>query len=216
MEKVGVLGSGVVGQVLASGFIKHGYEVMAGSRDPSKLNEWKANAGGKGKAGTFEETAKFGEIILLATKGRAAEDAVKMAGIDNFSGKAVIDATNPIDDTVPPENGVLKFFTTFEESLMERLQRLAPKANFVKAFNSVGNAFMVNPDFGGIKPTMFICGNSGSAKREVAAILDRFGWEVEDMGKAEASRAIEPLCILWCIPGLTRNSWSHAFKLLKK
>lgn len=75
---------------------------------------------------------------------------------------------------------------------------------------------MVNPDFGGIRPSMFICGNDAGAKQAVSKILDQFGFEVEDMGSVEAARAIEPLCILWCIPGFLRNEWSHAFKLLKK
>jgi 8-hydroxy-5-deazaflavin:NADPH oxidoreductase len=108
----------------------------------------------------------------------------------------------------------LKFFTSHDESLMERLQREFPSANFVKAFNSVGSALMVNPQFKGGKPTMFICGNSEAAKKSVGGILDQFGWEVADMGSAEAARAIEPLCMLWCLPGFLRNEWVHAFKLL--
>jgi predicted dinucleotide-binding enzyme len=98
---------------------------------------------------------------------------------------------------------------------MERLQRLAPQANFVKAFNSVGSALMVNPALKGGPPTMFICGNNPQAKKDVASILHTFGWESEDMGPAEAARAIEPLCILWCIPGFARNDWTHAFKVLR-
>jgi predicted dinucleotide-binding enzyme len=152
---------------------------------------------------------------VLAVKGTAAESAVKSAQLANLKGKTVIDTTNPIADA-PPVNGVLKFFTSLDDSLMERLQKLAPEANFVKSFSCVGNVFMVNADFGGVKPTMFIAGNSDAAKAEVKAILNQFGWEFEDMGKAEAARAIEPLCILWCIPGFLSNSWMHAFKLLKK
>ncbi len=110
---------------------------------------------------------------------------------------------------------MLKFFTDLDESLMECLQREFSDAHFVKAFNSVGNARMVNPQFAGGKPTMFICGNSQAAKQTVGAILDQFGWETADMGGVEAARAIEPLCMLWCIPGFLRNEWSHAFKLLK-
>ena len=151
----------------------------------------------------------------LATKGTAAEAALKAAGIANLKGKTVIDTTNPIADA-PPVNGVLQYFTSQNESLMERLQALAPEAHFVKAFSCVGNAFMVNPDFNGVKPTMFICGNDDGAKSEVKAILDQFGFEVADMGAVEGARAIEPLCILWCIPGFLSNSWTHAFKLLKE
>jgi len=214
-SKVGVIGSGVVSQVLADGFLKHGYEVMRGSRDVAKLADWKAKAGAKASVGSFAETATYGELVVLAVKGSAAESAVKLAGPEALAGKTVVDATNPIADA-PPSNGVLKFFTTYEESLMERLQKLAPKARFVKAFSSVGNAQMINPDYGGLKPSMFICGNDAAAKKVVEGLLTQFGWETEDMGGAEAARAIEPLCILWCIPGFLRNQWTHAFKLLKK
>jgi hypothetical protein len=134
--------------------------------------------------------------------------------MENLAGKPIVDATNPIADT-PPANGVLKFFTSLEDSLMERLQREFAGARFVKAFNSVGNASMVDPKFKGGQPTMFICGNDEAAKKIVTGILDEFGWETADMGAAEAARAIEPLCILWCIPGFLRQEWTHAFKLLK-
>jgi len=215
MKKVGVLGSGVVGKVLAAGFKSHGYDVMIGSRDPEKLQEWMETDRQVERSGTFEDTAAFGDILVLATKGTAALDALKLAGASSLKGKSIIDATNPIADA-PPDNGVLKFTTSLDHSLMEELQDAFPEGKFVKAFNSVGNAFMIDPDFGGIKPTMFIAGNDESAKAEVATILGQFGWETEDMGGAEAARAIEPLCILWCIPGFRRNQWSHAFKLLKK
>src|SRR6267142_565082 len=133
----------------------------------------------------------------------------------NLSGKTVVDVTNPIADA-PPTNGVLKLFTSLDESLMERLQREFAGAKLVKAFNSVGSACMVNPEFKGGPPTMFICGNDAGAKKTVTGILEQFGWETADMGKAEAARAIEPLCILWCVPGFLRNDWTHAFKLLRK
>ena len=138
---------------------------------------------------------------------------MRAAGAANLVGKTVIDATNPIADA-SPSNGVLKFFTNLDESLMERLQREFAGAHLVKAFNSVGNTCMVNPQFKGGKPTMFICGNDDAAKKVVTGVLDQFGWEIADMGKAEAARAIEPLCMLWCIRGFLRNEWVHAFKLL--
>jgi len=94
------------------------------------------------------------------------------------------------------------------------LQREFEGARFVKAFNSVGSACMVNPQFKGGTPTMFVCGNDDVAKKAVTGILAQFGWETADMGKAEAARAIEPLCMLWCIPGFLRNDWVHALKLL--
>lgn len=210
--KVGVLGSGDVAKTLAAGFLKHGHQVTMGSRTPAKLADWaKQNAGIK--TATFAETAKDAEIVVLAVKGIAAAEALRDAGSANLAGKTVIDATNPIADA-PPTNGVLKYFTSLDDSLMERLQREFKDARFVKAFNSVGNTFMVNPQFKGGKPTMFICGNDESAKKTVTGILEQFGWEIADMGKVEAARAIEPLCMLWCIPGFLQNQWSHAFKLL--
>jgi hypothetical protein len=212
---VGIVGSGMVGQVLANGFIKYGYSVMIGTNTPAKREQLNAKLNGKARVGSFAEAAAFGEIVVFAPKGSAAEAAVKAAGVANLSGKTVIDTTNPIADA-PPVNGVLRYFTTLEESLMERLQRLAPEAHFVKAFCSAGNAYMVNPDFGGITPTMFICGNNDGAKTEVRMILDQFGWETEDMGKVESARAIEPLAMLWCIPGFLFNDWQRAFKMLKK
>ncbi|MCK6541368.1 NAD(P)-binding domain-containing protein [bacterium] len=213
--KIGVLGSGQVAQVLASGFIKHGHEVMMGTRDVNKLSDWKSKNGDKAQVGSMASAASFGELIVLAVKGHAAADAVKSAGINNLKNKTVIDVNNPIKE-VPPVNGVLQFFTGPNESLMEQLQVLAPEANFVKAFSCVGNALMVNPKMAEGTPTMFICGNNDAAKAQVTSILTQFGWDWADMGKVEAARAIEPLCILWCIPGFTSNSWMHAFKLLKK
>lgn len=213
-KRIGVLGSGQVGQVLAGGFIKYGYEAMIGTRNPAKLEEWQASAGEQASVGSFDETVRFGDIVIIAVPGRVAEELVESLGADSFAGKTVIDATNPISEA-PAANGVLEYFTGQNESLMERLQQLAPEASFVKAFNSVGNAFMINPQFPDGKPTMFICGNDEGAKGKVGEILDQFGWEVEDMGAVEAARAIEPLCMLWCIPGFRSNSWTHAFKLLK-
>jgi predicted dinucleotide-binding enzyme len=213
--KIGILGSGDVGKVLASGFLKHGYEVMIGTRDSGKLTQWAAE-NSSGKVGSFSETAGFGELVVLAVKGMAAANVLGVAGAGNLAGKPVIDVTNPIaDDAFPPMNGVLSFFTNKNESLMERLQSKFPKALFVKAFNSVGSYVMVNPHFEDGMPTMFICGNDESAKSVVSDILSQFGWETMDMGSARAACAIESLCILWCIPGFLRNEWTHAFKLLR-
>lgn len=213
-NKIGILGSGIVGRTLGTGFLKHGYEVTVGTRDSSKLSEWHQGEGAKAKIGTFAEAAYNADIIVLAVSGQAAISALETAGEQVLDGKTIIDVTNPIASD-PPVNGVLKFFTHLDDSLMERLQHRFPNANFVKAFNCVGSALMVNPHFKGGAPSMFICGNDDNAKDDVRYILDQFGWETEDMGAAEAARAIEPLCILWCIPGFRRNQWSHAFKLLK-
>ncbi len=213
-RKIGILGSGMVAKALGNGFLKNGDSVMLSSRTPEKLAEWKAEAGEKAHTGTFAEAAGFGEILVLAVKGLIATQVLEMSGPTNLDGKIIIDATNP-RGTESPENGVLKFFTNLDESLMERLQKAVPSAHFVKAFNSVGSAHMINPSFKEGRPSMFICGNNDQARKRVSEILDDFGWDVEDMGKAEAARAIEPLCILWCIPGFRNNQWNHAFKLLK-
>jgi predicted dinucleotide-binding enzyme len=212
--KVAVLGSGDVGKVLAGGLMKYGHDVVLGTREPAKLKDWAAQHAAA-RVDSFAAAAKFGEVVVLAVKGTVAAEALRAAGAGNLAGKVVIDATNPIADA-PPVNGVVKFFTNLDESLMERLQREFASAHFVKAFNSVGNRLMINPQFKGGKPTMFICGNDEAAKQTVRGILDQFGWETADMGKAEAARAIEPLCMLWLIPGFARNEWSHAFKLLRQ
>jgi 8-hydroxy-5-deazaflavin:NADPH oxidoreductase len=214
MSKVAVLGSGQVGEVLANGFLKHGHEVLRASREPEKLAAWKAGAGPKAQTGTFAEAAAWGEVVVLAVKGTAAEAAIEAAGIDRLAGKLVLDTTNPIAEA-PPENGVIRFFTDINQSLMERLQKKAPQARFVKAFSCVGSAFMVDPELPGGPPTMFICGNDAAAKADATRLLQSFGWDVSDMGKVEGARAIEPLCILWCIPGMLGQGWTHAFKLLR-
>lgn len=182
-NRVAVLGSGVVGEVLANGFLAHDYDVMRGSRSPAKLAGWRQTAGERAAVGSFAEAAQFGDLVTLAVKGLAAEAVVDLCGPENLAGKTVIDTTNPIADA-PPENGVLRF------------------------------GVMVNPDFGALKPTMFVCGDSAAAKQDVQEVLTLFGWEWEDLGGVQAARAIEPLCILWCIPGFLRNRWTHAFKLL--
>jgi 8-hydroxy-5-deazaflavin:NADPH oxidoreductase len=214
MTKIGILGSGDVGKTLAKGFLKYDYQVAIGSDHVEKLAEFKRE-NPKMETATFEQAAQSADILVLCVKGTVAEKIVEKVKM-HLSGKTVIDSTNPIADA-PPQNGVLKYFTSLDESLMERLQRIAPDALFVKAFNSIGSGLMVNPDLGDdAKPTMFICGNNDDAKKKVYEILEKFGFEIEDMGKAESARAIEPLCILWCIPGFVKNEWAHAFKLLKK
>jgi 8-hydroxy-5-deazaflavin:NADPH oxidoreductase len=211
--KVGVLGSGDVAQTLAAGLAKHGHDVKIGSRTPEKLAEWAAQ-NSKVKTATFAEAAGFGELLFLAVKGSVAADALRLAGQKNLAGKPVADACNPIADA-PPAKGVLQFFTGLNQSLMEQLQSEFSEAHFVKAFNSVGASRMVDPHYAAGKPTMFICGNNEGAKKAVGGIVEQFGWEVADMGGAEAARAIEPLCILWCIPAFLRNERTHAFKLLR-
>lgn len=206
-KRIGILGSGVVGVTLANG-LQHIYStVRIANRNASTVDGW------TGEVGTYQDIAEQSDIIILAVKGSAAEEVISTVK-DSLSGKTVIDATNPIADTAPDE-GVLNYFTDLNESLMERLQSVAPDAHFVKAFNSIGSAFMINPHFKDGSPTMFICGNDASAKAEVVELLVSIGWESQDMGGVKSARAIEPLCILWCLPGILDGEWSHAFKLLK-
>ena len=213
MKRIAILGSGQVGDALAKGFLDNGYPVMRASRDPEKLQAWRNGMKGEVALGTYAEAAKWCEIAVLAVKGSAAETVIEQAGPANLAGKVVMDATNPIADA-PPQNGCIVYFTNANESLMERLQAKAPQAKLVKAFNSVGNMFMVNPPFKPT-PTMFICGNDAGAKQEVTAIVERFGWEAADMGALEVARPIEALCQLWCAPGFAKNDWAHAFKYLR-
>ena len=213
MKKVGIIGSGIVGQTLGKGFIDLGYDVMIGTREVHKLDEWVSKAKDKGKVGSVNDALRFGDILVLSVKGSAAKKVVSSFDKDLIKGKTIIDTTNPLSDD-PPVNGVLKFFTSLEKSLMEELQEIQPELNFVKSFNSIGAAHMVNPKFKE-KPSMFIAGNNKDSKKDVSVVLEKFGFNVEDMGGAESARAIEPLCMLWCIPGFLRNDWSHAFRLIR-
>ena len=199
--------------MLARGFKKHGYDVRIASRSPEKLADFARKT--EIATGTFADVARWADTIVLAVLGRAAEEALEEAGPANLNGKVVIDTTNPIDNA-PPEDGVLRFFTGPNESLMERLQEKVSGARFVKAFSCVGNARMVDPKFESGTPTMFICGNDAAAKADVTKLLGDFGWDSADMGTATSARAIEPLCQLWCIPGFLRNEWTHAFGLLTR
>ena len=210
--KVGILGSGDVARALGAGFLKYDHQVMLGTRTPDKLSQWaKQNVGAQ--VGSFADAAQFADAAVLAVKGSVAMEVIRSSGAANLAGKVVMDATNPIADD-PPTGGVLKFFTTHDESLMERLQREFSELRLVKVFNSVGSRCMVDPRFRGGPPTMFICGDDAAARNVVRGILDQFGWRTADMGGAVAARAIEPLCMLWCIPGFLHNDWIHAFKLL--
>lgn len=210
--KIGILGSGGVATTLAAGFLGEGHKVMLGTRDAAKLGEWRA-AHRDAEVGSVAQAAAFGDALVLAVKGTAAE-AVLRAAAPALAGKVVIDATNPIADE-PPEQGVIRYFTGPNESLMERLQAQHPTARLVKAFNSVGASLMVKPKLAGGRPSMFIAGNDAAAKTQVTQLLDAFGWDSEDMGSAAAARAIEPLAMLWCTPGFLRNDWTHAFKMLR-
>lgn len=213
---VGILGSGIVGQVLGAGLVKHGHVVKMGTREPgaADVRAWLAQTPGA-SAGSYAEAAGFGDFLTLAVPGRVVEAVVAQAGAKNFSGKTLMDATNPLADA-PPDKGVLRYTTGPNESLGEKIQALLPEARVVKAFNSVGNGLMVNPHFEQGTPTMFLCGDSEAAKAQVVEVIRQFGWEPFDCGGIVAARALEPLCMLWCLPGFLRNQWTHAFKVLTR
>lgn len=210
--RVGVLGSGDVGRVLAAGFAGLGHDVTIGSRTPEKLRDWAETNGPRLTAGTFEEAARFGDILVLATLGVSTEEAMHLAGLPHFENKVVLDTTNPLDfTTTPPTLSI-----SGRDSLGERIQRLVPRAKVVKAFNTVGNAHMVHPKFGGGPPDMFVCGNDDGAKKIAAQICDAFGWGVADIGSIEGARYLEAMCMTWVLYGMRNGTWDHAFKLLKK
>ena len=212
--KIGILGSGDVGKKLASGFISIGHEVMLGSRNPSSENVkgWIAANGTSARAGTFEGTAQFGEVIVLATLWTGTENAIKLAGAKNFEGKLVVDATNPL---IFEENKPPRLALGLNDSGGEQVQRWLPGARVVKCFNIVGNQYMVHPQFEGGPPDMFIAGNDEEAKKTVTAFLKQFGWSVIDTGGIEGARLLEPMCILWVLYGIRTGTWHHAFKLLR-
>ena len=213
-RRVGVLGSGEVGRRLASGFAGCGHSVMIGSRDPSKaeLSQWLSGEGSGVEAGSFAQTAEFGELLALAVLGNAAEEAIDEAGPANFAGKVVIDAMSPLDFSggFPP-----KLSISGEDSLGERIQRQLPDANVVKAFNTIGSPYFVDPSFSEGRPTMLIAGDDEAAKRTVGEALADFGWsEVLDIGGIEGARELEAICIAWVKIGAVRGAWDHGFKLL--
>ncbi len=212
--RVGVLGSGEVGRRLAAGFHSRGDDVMIGSRDPGKseLREWLSGDGAGIKAGTFAQTAAHGDLLVLAVLGNAAEQAISDAGPENFSGKVVIDAMNPLDFSggFPP-----KLSVAGEDSLGERVQRALPDAKVVKAFNTIGSPYFVEPSFSEGPPTMLIAGDDEGAKRTVGDALADLGWsDVVDIGGIESSRELEAICIAWVKIGGRRGAWDHGFKLL--
>jgi 8-hydroxy-5-deazaflavin:NADPH oxidoreductase len=212
--RVGVLGTGEVGRRLAEGFCSRGHEVMIGSRSPEKpeLREWLSGRGAGIGAGTFAEAARHGELLVLAVLGNAAQEAIAEAGPANFAAKVVIDATNPLDFSggFPP-----KLSITGEDSLGERMQRELPDARVVKAFNTIGNSYFVDPSFSEGQPTMLIAGNDEAAKRTVGDVLADFGWpDPVDIGGIEGSRELEAICIAWVKIGGLRGAWDHGFKLL--
>lgn len=188
---------------------------MMGSRMPEspKVQDWLKQAGKSAWTGTFEETAKFGDLLVLAVAWNGCKNAIDLAKPSNFRDKIVMDITNPLifEEGKPP-----RLALGLTDSGGEQVQRWLPGANVVKVFNSVGHAHMVNPEFPKGPPDMFICGNDSNAKEKVNEICNDFGWPTIDIGGIEGARELEPLCILWVKYGMLSGSWDHAFKLLRK
>ena len=212
--KIGIIGSGTVGKQLGLGLTRIGNEVKIGTRDESKLNDWKKEAGTKAFVGSNEDAAKFGEIIILATAWSGTENAILIAGKENFSGKVLIDVTNPLDFSQgsPP-----KIAVPFNDSGAQHVQRWLPDAKVVKAFNIINAYTMISPKFEEGSPDLFIAGNNSKAKEEVISIAKQLGWvSIIDLGDLSEAIWLETLTMLWVHYGFKFNSWTHAFKLLKK
>jgi 8-hydroxy-5-deazaflavin:NADPH oxidoreductase len=213
--RVGVLGSGVVGQTLGRGFVELGHEVKLGSRTPEKgeLAEWAKGRGRNASIGTFADTARHGELLVLCCLGEAANEVIDLAGPSHFDGKVVIDATNPLDFSrgMPPT-----IFVGLSDSLGERIQKKLPQSRVVKCFNIVPNSLMIRPELGGTTPTMMIAGNDDGAKSQVTEILREFGWtETVDIGGIDGARWLEALVPLWVRAAAKVGNFHCAFKLLK-
>jgi predicted dinucleotide-binding enzyme len=212
--RVGVLGSGGVGRALAAGFRSRGHDVVLGTRDPDKaddeLRAWSDGAGVP--LVTFAQTAEHGELLVLAVKGVAVQEAIDQAGRERFAGKLVIDATNPLDFS----GGGPALAVGGDDSGGEIVQRALPDARVVKAFNTVNAGLMVDPGLPGGPHPMFIAGDDADAKRTVAEILDSFGWKAFDVGAIERARELESLVVLWVAIGQARGAWDHAFTLVTR
>jgi 8-hydroxy-5-deazaflavin:NADPH oxidoreductase len=213
-HRVGVLGTGEVGRQLAAGFRSRGHHVIIGSRDPAKpeLRDWLSDGGAGIESGTFRQAAQGGELLVLAVLGNAAEEVMAAAGVQNFRDKVVIDTMNPLDFSrgFPPTLSI-----SGDDSLGERVQRALPGAKVVKAFNTIGNPYFVDPHFSGGRPTMLIAGDDEGAKRTVTDLLADFGWsDVVDLGGIQGSRELEAICIAWVKIGGARGAWDHGFQLL--
>lgn len=199
--RIGILGSGAVGPALARGYAQHGHDVRIGTRRPEVDGLPIASP---------QEVAREADLVVLAVRGDAAVQVVSGLTAE-LDGKILVDATNPLDTSTAPPG----LFVGTTDSLGEQVQRAVPGARVVKAYNTVGNALMVDPELPGGPPTMFVAGNDAAAKATVTELLEQTGWEVADLGGIEASRWLEAMCMAWVAYGFTSGGWAHAFKLLR-
>lgn len=196
--KIAVLGTGSVGQTIASKLAEIGHEVWMGSRSASneKAVAWAGRVGGKARAATFADAVRGADVVFNCTLGAASVDALRAAGAGNLDDKVVIDVANPLDfGTQPPSLAIAN-----TDSLGERLQREFPTARIVKALNTMTAALMVNPRLLSGPHTAFVCGNDERAKSETREVLRSFGWrdeEIVDLGDITAARGTEAYLLLW-------------------
>jgi predicted dinucleotide-binding enzyme len=209
--RIGVLGSGQVGQALGRGWARHGHELVLGTGDPQRaeLREWAGESGGQ--VAGFADAARHGDLVALALLGTATLEVLEQVGSDAFAGKVVIDATNPLTF----ESGSPGLFVGHTDSLGEQVQRTLPEARVVKAYNTVGNALMIDPQLPGGPPTMFLAGDDDEAKQTVVDLLAATGWDSADLGDISAARELEAMCLAWVRYGARTGTWNHAFRLLR-
>lgn len=194
--KIGVLGSGMVGQTVGAKLVELGHEVIIGTRDPQKLAEWAKTVKGSVTIGSFAEAASSGELIFLATNGVGTLNALELAGQANFDGKVVIDISNPLDFSkgFPPSLTVCN-----TDSLGEQVQRALPNAKIVKSLNTVTAALMVDASLLPGEHVIYVAGNDAAAKKQVTDILKNwFKWQaVVDVGDITSARATEMILPIW-------------------
>lgn len=195
--KIGVLGTGITGQTIATKLVELGHDVMMGSRDEAnpKAVAWAKEEGHNALYGTFMNAAAFGEIIFNCTLGPASLDALRMAGVENLRGKILIDTSNPLNKSTDP--WTLTVCNT--DSLGEQMQRIFPETRVVKTLNTVNANVMVDPAKLIERTQVFVSGNDIEAKAQVVMILrDWFGWkDILDLGDITTSRAVEMYLPLW-------------------
>jgi predicted dinucleotide-binding enzyme len=195
--KIGVLGTGMVGEALASKMIEIGHDVRMGSRTAGneKAAAWAAKAGTRASNGAFSDSARFGDLIFNCTQGAVSLEALSAAGANHLKGKILIDVSNPLD---PHEDGKLLYCNA--ESLAEKIQKAFPDAKVVKTLNTMWCGIMVNPRRLKDSHTNFISGNDAGAKATVVDLLQTFGWkkeEIIDLGDIAGARGSEMLLPIW-------------------
>lgn len=214
MKKIGILGTGMVGNAIGTKLVQLGYEVMMGSRTSTneKAATWVQANGKKASQGSFADAAAFGEILFNCAKGEASLSVLQLADPELLKGKILVDIANPLDGSngFPPSLSVCN-----TDSLGEQIQRALPATLVVKTLNIVNCNVMVNPQLSGGDPTMFMSGNDTSAKEEVRKILIQFGWkDILDLGDITTARGTEMMLPVWLRSYMATKNGYVAFKLI--